>query len=217
MIPNKTEERGGQPPCQPGRPAELSPWLKCAMLAAAEERRFMAEDIFDVVNERDEVIGAKPRREVHARGWLHRAVHVFVFNSRGEIFLQKRSMKKDRQPGVWDSSCSGHVDSGETYDDAAVRELGEELGLKRPPPLEKLFKIAACAETDGEFVWLYRCQYEGPLRLAPDEIETGVWFAPEQVSTWIREKPVEFATACVLIWKLYPAPQRASGGITACP
>ena len=62
----------------------------------------MPEEIFDVVNERDEVIDQKPRGEVHARGLLHRAVHVLVFNSRGEIFLQKRSVKKDRQPGVWD-------------------------------------------------------------------------------------------------------------------
>src|ERR1044071_58563 len=89
----------------------------------------MAEDIFDVVNERDEVIDAKPRSYVHANGLLHRAVHVLVFNSRGEIFLQKRSMLKDRQPGVWDSSCSGHVDSGEIYDETAVRELREEIGL----------------------------------------------------------------------------------------
>ena len=83
----------------------------------------MPEDIFDVVNERDEVIDAKPRSVVHAQGLLHRAVHMLVFNSRGAIFLQKRSMKKDRQPGVWDSSCSGHVDSGEIYDETAAREL----------------------------------------------------------------------------------------------
>ncbi|HEY1662211.1 MAG TPA: NUDIX domain-containing protein [Verrucomicrobiae bacterium] len=163
----------------------------------------MPEEIFDVVNERDEVVDAKPRSEVHARGLLHRAVHVFVFNSRGEIFLQKRSMKKDRQPGVWDSSCSGHVDSGETYDETAVRELGEEIGLRMKTTPEKLFKIAACEETDAEFVWVYRCQSEGPFQLHPDEIETGGWFAPEKVSRWIAEKPRDFATAFVLIWKLF--------------
>lgn len=103
-----------------------------------------AEDIFDIVNERDEVIDRKPRSEVHASGLLHRAVHVLVFNSQGEIFLQKRSMKKDRQPGVWDSSCSGHVDSGEDYDQTAVRELGEEIGLKLSVPPQRLFKINAC-------------------------------------------------------------------------
>jgi isopentenyl-diphosphate delta-isomerase type 1 len=165
----------------------------------------MPEDIFDVVNERDEVIDAKPRSVVHTQGLLHRAVHVFVFNGRGDIFLQKRSMKKDRQPGVWDSSCSGHVDSGETYDQSAVRELGEELGLKIKSPLEKLFKIDACEEADAEFVWIYRCKSEGPFELHPDEIERGDWFTTARVSQWMAEKPGEFAPAFVLIWKKYLA------------
>ena len=160
----------------------------------------MTEEIFDVVDERDEVIGRAPRSEVHARGLLHRAVHVLVFNSRGEIFLQKRSMKKDRQPGVWDSSCSGHVDSGENYDETAIRELHEELGLKVSTPPQKLFKIDACAETDAEFVWIYRCESDGPFQLHPDEIETGDWFALEKVTSWIAERPGDFATAFVLIW-----------------
>jgi isopentenyldiphosphate isomerase len=89
----------------------------------------MPEEIFDVVNERDEVIDARPRREVHRLGLKHRAIHVLVFNARGETFLQKRSMTKDREPGKWDSSSSGHVDSGEDYDACAVRELREEIGL----------------------------------------------------------------------------------------
>ena len=163
----------------------------------------MAEDIFDIVNERDEVIGRKPRSEVHARGLLHRAVHVLVFNSRAEVFLQKRSMIKDRQPGVWDSSCSGHVDAGEDYDQTAVRELREEIGLKLSAPPEKLFKIDACTETDAEFVWVYRCENNGPFQLHPEEIESGGWFAPERVSRWMKEKPQDFATAFVLIWNTY--------------
>ncbi|HEV2329116.1 MAG TPA: NUDIX domain-containing protein [Verrucomicrobiae bacterium] len=163
----------------------------------------MTEDIFDIVNERDEVIGRAPRSEVHARGLLHRAVHVLVFNSRGEIFLQKRSVKKDRQPGVWDSSCSGHVDSGEDYDQTAVRELGEEIGLKLNAPPERLFKIDACAETDAEFVWVYWCKSEGPFQLDPEEIEQGNWFMPGRVLNWTMEKPGEFATAFVLIWQLF--------------
>ena len=165
----------------------------------------MAEDIFDVVNESDEIVGRAPRHEVHARGLLHRAVHVLVFNSCGEIFLQKRSMKKDRQPGVWDSSCSGHVDSGEDYDETAVRELGEEIGLHLAAPPQRLFKIDACEETDAEFVWVYRCENEGPFELHPDEIETGDWFASERVSRWIEEKPQDFAPAFVFIWKKFLA------------
>src|SRR5277367_4925116 len=89
----------------------------------------MSEEIFDIVNERDEVVGQNTRREVHARGLWHRAVHVLVFNARGEVFLQKRSMRKDIAAGKWDSSSSGHLDSGEDYDACAVREVREELGL----------------------------------------------------------------------------------------
>src|SRR5476649_207864 len=107
----------------------------------------MSEEIFDIVNERDEVVGQNTRREVHARGFLHRAVHVLVFNARGEVFLQKRSMKKEGEPGLWDSSSSGHVDSGEDYDTCATRELREEIGLVLAQPLERVFKLDACAET----------------------------------------------------------------------
>src|SRR5262249_2148180 len=90
----------------------------------------MAEEIFDVVNERDEVIGNRTRAEVHRLGLMHRAVHVLVFNSRGQVLLEKRSMSKVRQPGLWDSSASGHLDRGEAYDACAVRELREEIGLE---------------------------------------------------------------------------------------
>jgi isopentenyldiphosphate isomerase len=161
----------------------------------------MPEEIFDVVDKHDQVIGRKSRNEVHRLGLMHRAVHVLVFNNRGQIFLQKRSMKKDRQPGVWDSSASGHVDSGEDYDSCAVRELSEELGFRPAAPPTRLFKFAASPETDQEHVWVYRCEGTGPFTLHPDEIERGDWFTPEYVSQWIAEKPEEFATAFVVIWQ----------------
>jgi isopentenyldiphosphate isomerase len=161
----------------------------------------MAEDIFDVVNERDEVTDRKPRGEVHRLGLLHRAVHVLVFNSRGQIFLQKRSMKKDRQPGLWDSSASGHVDSGEDYDATAVRELQEEIGLRLAKAPARLFKINACPETDQEFVWVYRCESQGPFELNREEIDRGGWFSPEEVSRWMAERPEEFASALLFIWR----------------
>lgn len=162
-----------------------------------------SEDMFDIVNERDEVIGSRSRGEVHRSGLLHRAVHVLVFNSQGEVFLQKRSMTKDRQPGVWDSSSSGHVDAGETYDTAASRELAEEIGLAALP--EKIFKLNASAETDQEFVWVYRCQADGPFQLDPEEIDAGDWFTPQKVDGWIAERPQDFASAFVLIWRTLEA------------
>lgn len=168
----------------------------------------MSEEIFDIVNERDEVIGQAPRKEVHARGLWHRAIHVLVFNSRGEVFLQKRSLKKDIAAGKWDSSSSGHLDTGEDYDACAVRELREELGLKLAQPPQRLFKIEACQETGWEFCWIYRGASDGPFSLHPEEIETGDWFTPETVSKWVAEKPGDFASAFMLIWKLYLTPSR---------
>lgn len=165
----------------------------------------MTDEIFDIVNERDEVIGRKPRREVHRDGDKHRAVHVLIFNADGKVFLQKRSMSKDTFPGAWDSSASGHLDCGEDYDACAVREVREELGFKLPSCPARLFKLDACSGTGQEFVWIYRCQAEGPFQLHPQEIERGDWFSPEQVTKWIAERPQDFASAFVMIWKKLPS------------
>jgi isopentenyldiphosphate isomerase len=171
---------------------------------------FMSEEIFDVVNERDEVIGWAPRREVHKRGLWHRAVHVLVFNARGEIFLQKRSMKKDVAAGKWDSSASGHLDTGETYDACSVREVREEIGLVLAQTPKRLFKMDACRETGWEFCWIYRAESEGPFALHPDEIETGAWFAPDAVTQWVNANPEDFASCFVLLWKIFLAVKPAS-------
>lgn len=161
----------------------------------------MSEEIFDVVNERDEVLGQRSRSEVHRLGLQHRAVHVLVFNAGGDLFLQKRSMQKDDFPGLWDSSASGHLETGEGYDACAVRELREELGVELAQPPVRLFKVAACAETGQEHVWVYRCQAEGPFVLHPEEIERGDWFGPATLTRWIRERPHDFAGALPLIWR----------------
>jgi isopentenyldiphosphate isomerase len=161
----------------------------------------MAEEYFDVVNDRDEVIGRKPRSEVHRCKLNHRAVHVLVFNRRGELFLQKRSMRKDCFPGKWDSSASGHLNCDETYDACAVRELGEELSLSLAHAPARLFYVRACPETGHEFLWVYQCHAEGPFRLQADEIERGDWFQPEVISGWIDRRPEDFASGFVLIWR----------------
>jgi len=161
----------------------------------------MPDEIFDIVNFNDEVIGQLPRRIVHRDGHKHRAVHVFVFDRRGRIFLQKRSMSKDTFPGRWDSSASGHLDAGEDYDACALRELREEIGLPATSPPQRLFKIGACPETGQEFVWAYQMESEGPFVLHPEEIERGAWFTPEEVNVWLTQTPADFAPSFALIWK----------------
>jgi len=154
----------------------------------------VSEEIFDVVNDYDEVIGKASRREVHARGLKHRAVHVLVFNPSSEIFLQKRAASKDLFPHRYDSSASGHLNSGEEYDACALRELHEELGLTvSPAALRKHFKITACPETGGEFVWLYSMQGDFTPTPNPSEIESGCFFSVDFVKALIAQDPDLFA------------------------
>ena len=160
----------------------------------------MTEEIFDVVDEQDEVVGQATRAHVHAAGLMHRAVHVLVFNARREVFLQKRSLSKDKSPGLWDSSASGHVDHDEAYDACALRELAEEIGLIPAQPPRRLFKLSACVETDQEHVWVYRCAAEGPFRLHPGEIERGEWVQPAEVSRRIQSNPEAFSGAFIHLW-----------------
>jgi isopentenyldiphosphate isomerase len=160
----------------------------------------MSEELFDVVNERDEVVAVKPRSEVHRLGLMHRAVHVLVHDRSGRLFLQKRSMLKDSHPGRWDSSASGHVDSGESYEACARRELREELGVESAVELAPLFRIPAGPHTDQEFVQVYRCDYEGPFTLQAAEIDEGGWFNAAEIQAWMASRPGDFATAFRTIW-----------------
>jgi isopentenyldiphosphate isomerase len=161
------------------------------------------EEWFDVVDEKDAVMTQRVRAEVHRLGLRHRAVHVLVFNARGQLFLQKRSLQKDCFPGAWDSSAAGHLNAGEDYDACAVRELREELSLEPVHPPERLFKVEACAATGQEFVWVYRAQADGPFQLHPEEIECGEWCGVDELERWLETKPDDFATGFVEIWRQY--------------
>lgn len=158
------------------------------------------DELFDVVDANDRVVAQATRGEVHRRHLRHRAIHVLVFNSAGQVFLQLRSRLKDMAPGCWDSSCSGHLDAGEDYDAAAVRELGEEIGLHRPGPLTRWLRESAGPATGQEFVWVYRLEHEGPFVLHPAEISDGRWMAPAEVSAAIAATPAAFAPAFRHLW-----------------
>jgi len=150
------------------------------------------EEWFDVVNEFDEVIGAAPRAQVHAEGLRHRAAHVLVFDPAGRLFVQQRAYTKDNSPGCWDTSAAGHLDAGEDYHAAALRELAEELGVAPDAPLEPLFRFEACAETGQEFVWVYRAVVSAPLRLEPSEIIDGRWCSLPELAAWRQRAPAAF-------------------------
>lgn len=162
-----------------------------------------AGEIFDVVDENDLVTGTATRGEVHANKLVHRAVHVFVFNKRGDLLLQKRSLLKDLCPNLWDSSVSGHLDSGEFYDAAAVRELEEEMGITAPEAPQEIARITPCPETGWEHVRLYRVRHEGSIRYPSSEVEAAAWFPLTEVEAWISAKPDDFAPGFLECWKKF--------------
>ena len=158
-------------------------------------------EIYDVVNEQDRVIGKATRREIHQKHLLHRSIHILVFNSNKQLFLQKRSMLKDENPGLWDTSSAGHVDSGETYDQCAHRELWEELQLKAS--LSPLIKIQACRETYQEHVQVYTCITDEAININLDEISEGKFFDFLVLQKEVEKKPNQFTSSFKLILSNY--------------
>jgi isopentenyl-diphosphate Delta-isomerase len=165
-----------------------------------------ADELFDVVDEQDRVIGRARRADVHAQRLRHRSVHVLCFDPAGRVFLQRRSLLKDSAPGCWCASCSGHVDAGEEYAAAAVRELAEEIGARvaGAEALTPWLRLEATRETGMEFVWVYRVAHSGPFTLHPAEIMDGAWFERAQVDALVRERPREFAGAFRYLWARLP-------------
>ncbi len=165
------------------------------------------DELFDIVDAEDRVIGQAPRREVHARHLVHRATHVMVHDHTGHLFLQRRSLTKDTFPGCWDSSCSGHVDSGEDYPTAARRELGEELGWHDSSlPLRQLVKLTPCPDNGYEFIQIFLMgPLSGPFVLHPQEISEGRWVAPDELDILVAEHPEQVAGALRLLWSRYRA------------
>ena len=86
-----------------------------------------------IVDKDDNVIGSEIRSIVHKKKLFHRSIHVLIFNLEEKIYLQKRGLMKDESPGLWACSVSGHVDYGETYDEACIREIEEEVGITMRP------------------------------------------------------------------------------------
>lgn len=178
----------------------LAQWETLTRLASPAGAQ-SGDEVFDVVDAQDRVVGAERREVVHVNNLLHRAVHILVRNPDGEFFLQKRSMWKDRNPGRWDSAAAGHVDSGETYEQAARREFREELGVECPP-LRSIGRLTPSPTTGWEFIEVYLAEGAGPFAPAPLEVETGAFFRPEKIAAWAAEAPGDFSPVFLLCWEL---------------
>ena len=146
------------------------------------------DEIITIVDVDNNVVGSATRREMRDRGLPHRATYILVFNSKGELFVQKRTMSKDIYPGYYDVATGGVVLVDESYDLSAERELAEELGA-RNTPLTPHFDFKH--EDDNNIVWgrLYTCTYDGEIILQEEEVESGEFITIDEVLKLIQKEP----------------------------
>lgn len=143
----------------------------------------MQEEIFPLVDEAGNVIGQAPRSVCHnGSKILHPVIHLHIFNSEGELFLQKRSATKDVQPNRWDSSVAGHIDLNETPETAVLREAREELGLTEITP-EYITKYIIETDRERELSYCYYTIYNGDFTINTEELADGRFWKIEEIQS----------------------------------
>ena len=139
------------------------------------------QEIFPIVNESGEVLGSATRGECHSGSkLLHPVVHLHVFNSKGDIYLQHRPEWKDIQPGKWDTAVGGHIDYGETPEEALRREVREELGITIFTP-KFVDKYVFDSKRERELVYVNRTTYDGEILPSSEELDGGRFWTMREI------------------------------------
>ena len=144
-------------------------------------------ELYPVVDEQGNILGSITRGQAHGGSKvLHPVVHLHLFNSRGELYLQKRPEWKDIQPGKWDTACGGHVDFGENVDMALRREVREELGITDFEPVSLGSYVFETAR-EKELVCVHRAVYDGAVKPSADELADGRFWSREEILSQIGQ------------------------------
>lgn len=160
------------------------------------------DELLDVVDEDNCIIGQATRGEIHKQHLRHRACHIIVFDHSGRVLVQRRSAGKDTGAGLWDSSAAGHVDAGESYSACAVRELQEELNLNvEEGELQVNIRLPAIRATGMEFAQVYCLETEQQPQ--PDETEIAElrWCSNTELDEWMSAQPQQFTPVFRTIWQ----------------
>lgn len=139
-------------------------------------------ELFPIVDDGGQFLGTISRGHAHdGTKILHPVVHLHVFNSRGDLYLQKRPEWKDIQPGKWDTACGGHVDLGERIADALQREVAEELGIRQFTPTF-VARYVFESQRERELVHVHTCIYDGPITPSTTELSYGRFWSQEEIA-----------------------------------
>ncbi|MFA6553470.1 MAG: NUDIX domain-containing protein [Patescibacteria group bacterium] len=143
-------------------------------------------ELLDVVNDKDEIIGKADIKKAHAEKLLHRIVHVLIMNHTGEMALQMRSAQRHFCPQHWCTAVGGHVQSGETYEQAAIRECREEIGTTIPKMKKTFYDLYRHEQQGDKFLTTFVATYDGPFYPNPEEVEKIVFFKIEKIKDMIK-------------------------------
>ena len=148
-----------------------------------------------LVNEADEQIGTMEKMAAHRNAVLHRAFSVFIFNSKGEMLLHQRALKKYHSGGLWTNACCSHPNPGENVEDAATRRLQEELGFNTP--LQKIFSFTYKASVENglieyEYDHVFAGEYSGEMKLNSEEVAAVAYYAMNDIRVIMKENPSLF-------------------------
>lgn len=161
-----------------------------------------------IVNENDEPIGGASLPDAYRLGLIHRGVFIFVEDPSGKILLQKRGPTMATYPGRWDLSAAGHVDEGEDYQQAAVRELKEELGISGIA-LQQIDAFRDDEVYDGQHLRRFKRAYKvvipasTPLTLNAEEVAEIMWLKPAEVRQFIKDHPGQVASGLTSTFERY--------------
>jgi isopentenyl-diphosphate delta-isomerase len=159
-------------------------------------------ELIEVVDSRNRCLGAMSRKEVHEQGLMHRSVLVLLYNKQHKLYLQQRSKEKAVHPGCWDLSATGHVLAGESRQEAACRELEEELRI-RARSLYLLHELPASKDTGFAFVSLFSTGpvAEEPLPQAKEAVG-GLFVEPHELDYLVRDFSHLLTPALIHVWRL---------------
>ena len=146
------------------------------------------EELVDIVDDDDQVVRTVPRAVMRSERLQHRAVSIAVLGSDGRLLVHRRALDKDVWPGMWDIAAGGVVAAGESYDDAARRELTEELGVQA----DEMECLGEGRFRDDSVVFIgrgYRCVHDGPFRFTDGEIAEVRWVNRAQLAQLMAAEP----------------------------